>query len=1668
MIRPRKKKLGGLALERRLMLDASLPVLAGQVLWLDASDASTIIDADGDNAATGTGGNNDGFSGTVAIWADKSTSNFDVTSSGTQQPTYGATTLNGLSTISFDGINDRLVNTTASMPGSNYTTFIVFSRDSSGGREAVYDFGQDPSRNGMFINDGGINKYSYYVNGNFYFSTGNYTPGDYDLMAIRHAGTFAGIAVDGVSQIFTTTVSRTTTTGIYLGDDSTSGDWLDGQIAEMIVYNQTLNVDQTHDVENYLATKWGLTIPNVNPVIATNGGLTLDELTSASIVNLSSTDADNSNVNLTYTITDVTDQGHLYNSNTSTTLALSDTFTQGDINSGYIVYYSDVASATSDAFSFTMSDGYATPVAGTFSITITPVNNAPVIDGWTQVSIEDFEGGATGWSDNTTTNGGAILTNYLGRHSMEAAAQNTYKTYALSGTQDYTTISFDFYRIDSWDSESFIIYVDDVAVFSNAFTTGYTSPSDGASGAVSWTIQETTPFSYNFAHSGWNDQTFHVVLTVQSTAASLKLGFSSTLNQAVADEAWGVDNIIISEVASGGTPGNFQVSEKSTNGEVIGTITATDPDVADTLSYSITGGTGAGIFSINSTTGKITVANASVLDYETTPSYTLDILVSDNGTPVKTASTTVTIDVLDVPENTAPTVTGFGPVSVDENLSIGTVLGTVTSTDPQSDTVTYSITAGNTGGMFSINSTTGVITLAGSPDFESISSYTLTVTGTDNGFGNLSDSEIITININDVNEVPVIDGWTQVSIEDFESGATGWTDNTTTNGGSILTNYLGQHSMDAGLENTYKTYALSGTQDYTTISFDFYRIDSWDAEDFIVYVNGSPIALGTFTGPSYDSPSDGSSGAVSWTIQETTPFITNFVHNGSYADQTFHVVLTIQSTAASVKLGFSSTLNQAVTDEAWGVDNIIISEVKAGGTPGNFQVSEKSSNGDVVGTITATDPDAATVLTYSITGGTGVGVFTIDPTTGIITVSNASALDYETISSYTLDVQVNDNGTPSLSDSTTITIDVLDIPENTAPNVTGFGTVSVDENSSIGTVVGTVTSTDLESNTVTYSITGGNTNNMFSINSSTGVVTLAKIPDYEILNSYTLSIRGIDNGFGALTNTINVTININDVNEAPTLDQVNIVLMSDPSLRYDPSTGNFYKLSTSNTNYAGAKAAANSTTLFGVTGHLVNISSAAENAFVTSMISASTYIGASDAAVEGEWRWDDGPENGDLFWLGTGATGSAQNGLYTNWNGTEPNNSGNEDAIQLFTNGRWNDIPASTNMPYLIEWEGVDVFANVPNGNFSINENSPLNQSAGFVIGSDVDAGDVLTYSITGGTGAGVFALNSSTGEITLINVAANNYELNSSFTLDVEVVDSGGLTDTKTITINVNDMNDTPTHIDITNDHVEENAPLTTIVGSFSTIDEDPANTHIYSIVTNPGNKFSIIGTDLVLTDAIDYEAVQKIDLVIRTDDGNGGTYDQTVRIYIGDVMDTFVGNASDPHFDASPSHNGNESAVVREVTRSIIKDTVEGGEIGQQGAFYGLEKAFQIIREQMTFRVREQNQDHYRERPQAEDVKSVAGLNELVGQPQESDSDHVTFNSHYTNIRTMLEKLQNFSNTADGDPQETTVSQENGLERQREENSLSHILDSSFVDVMTYHEQKQERLRKALLNTG
>ena len=124
-------------------------------------------------------------------------------------------------------------------------------------------------------------------------------------------------------------------------------------------------------------------------------------------------------------------------------------------------------------------------------------------------------------------------------------------------------------------------------------------------------------------------------------------------------------------------PATFTVAENSPNGTAVGTVTFTDGDAGQTHSFSILGGNTGGAFAIDPSTGAITVANSAALDFETTPAFSLTVQVTDNGSQSGTA--TVTINVGDV--NEAPVVHP-ATFTLNENTPNGTVVGTVTFTDP--------------------------------------------------------------------------------------------------------------------------------------------------------------------------------------------------------------------------------------------------------------------------------------------------------------------------------------------------------------------------------------------------------------------------------------------------------------------------------------------------------------------------------------------------------------------------------------------------------------------------------------------------------------------------------------------------------------------------------------------------------------------------------------------------------------------------------------------------------------------------------------------------------------------------------------------------------------------------------------------------------------------------
>ena len=125
-----------------------------------------------------------------------------------------------------------------------------------------------------------------------------------------------------------------------------------------------------------------------------------------------------------------------------------------------------------------------------------------------------------------------------------------------------------------------------------------------------------------------------------------------------------------------------------------------------------------------------------------------------------------------------------------------------------------------------------------------------------------------------------------------------------------------------------------------------------------------------------------------------------------------------------------------------------------------------------------------------------------------------------------------------------------------------------------------------------------------------------------------------------------------------------------------------------------------------------------------------------------------------------------------------------------------------------------------------IDENSSNSTSVGTVAGSDAN-NDSLTYTLTDDAG-GRFAINSSTGEVTVANGSLLNFESAASHTISVQVSD-GYLTDTRDYTINLTDINEAPESADTTLTTTEDSAlVLSASDFSFSDVDAGDALTAV------------------------------------------------------------------------------------------------------------------------------------------------------------------------------------------------------------------------------------------------
>jgi len=214
--------------------------------------------------------------------------------------------------------------------------------------------------------------------------------------------------------------------------------------------------------------------------------------------------------------------------------------------------------------------------------------------------------------------------------------------------------------------------------------------------------------------------------------------------------------IRLEQQGSNETPTDLSLSASSfyeniSAGSVVATLNSSDPDAGETFSYTLVPGSGDTDNAAFSLTGNQLQINAYP-DFETKSSYSIRLRTTDAGGLF--TEKTFSLSVLNV--NETPTDLSLSASSFYENISAGSVVATLNSSDPDAgETFSYTLVPGSgdtDNNAFSISG--NKLSINTSPDFESKSSYSIRVRSTDQG--GLSTERALTLSVTNVVELSIV------------------------------------------------------------------------------------------------------------------------------------------------------------------------------------------------------------------------------------------------------------------------------------------------------------------------------------------------------------------------------------------------------------------------------------------------------------------------------------------------------------------------------------------------------------------------------------------------------------------------------------------------------------------------------------------------------------------------------------------------------------------------------------------------------------------------------------------------------------------------------------------------------------------------------------------------
>ena len=889
---------------------------------------------------------------------------------------------------------------------------------------------------------------------------------------------------------------------------------------------------------------------------------------------------------------------------------------------------------------------------------------------------------------------------------------------------------------------------------------------------------------------------------------------------------------------------NNAFDENSPVGTAIGLMSTQDPDVADTFVYSFATGAGDQDNSKFRIVGNALQSNV-VVDYELTPSFSILVKSTDAGGLSTQKQFTIAIrDLNEAPFNL--TISS----NLVENTPVGVPVGTAAATDVDlNDVLSYSLVAGTgstDNSLFSITPQ-GVIRHLQPLDFESKSSYSIRVRATDKG--GLFVENSAALSVIDQNEAPTRVALSASSLaENLGAGAT--------------VGLLSTVDQDAFDTFTYSIVAGAGSTDNAAFSI----------------VGNALQAVANFD---FETKS-----AYSVRIRSTDA-------GGLLSEQFF---------AISVK-----DANEAPT---------LVSL-------SNSSVLENAPAGTFVGIATTSDVDAGDTFSYSLVAGVGS-----EDNSAFAMVNNRletkSAFDFEIKSSYQVRLRSTDRG--GLSTESSFVIQVLDA--NDLPTNLSLSSTQVNENVAVGFLIGLLSSTDQDaSDTVTYRFAAGvNDNASFLLDSANGrELRIATSPNFESRSSYRIDIQAIDkSASGPIQSFI---IAVNDLNEAPTQIALSASSLAEnlgpnaavgllSTVDQDTLDTFTYSLAAGGTDNAAFSIVGNallavanfdfetknvysvrirSTDAGGLLSEqffAISVKDANEAPTLVSLSNSSVLENAPAGTLVGIATTSD-VDAGDAFSYSLVAgVGSEDNSAFAMVNNRLETTSAFDFETQSSYTIRLRSTDRgglSTESSIVIQvLDANDLPTNLSLSSTQVNENAAIGALIGLLNSTDQDASDSVTYRFVSGINDNASFLLSGTNGQELRILASPNFELKSSYQIDVEAIDKSASGPIKSFTIAVNDLNEAPTRLLLSNSTVPENNPVGTRIGLLSAEDQDIGDSHEFMLVADAGiadnNRFTIVGNELRLAESADFERQASYSVRILGIDARGLSLERSFVISVVD----------------------------------------------------------------------------------------------------------------------------------------------------------------------------------------